>query len=173
MNNALNGSIVNQPASKPESVPKSQRLISIDAFRGFDMFWITGGTELVASFLLWMIPAIGEILEIQFEHVAWNGFHFYDLIFPTFVFISGLSIPFAIEKRKARGDPKKSILIHILIRTLILWVFGYFYNNINAFTLADIRFFGVLMRIAITYGFAAVMVLYLSKNQQILILYYY
>ena len=73
-----------------------KRLHSLDALRGFDMFWITGGSYLVtviASYTgaAWLNPVVE-----QMEHVPWNGFHFYDLIFPLFMFISGVAIPFAI-----------------------------------------------------------------------------
>ena len=76
-----------------------KRLHSLDALRGFDMFWITGGSYLVtviASYTgaAWLNPVVE-----QMEHVPWNGFHFYDLIFPLFMFISGVAIPFAIVSK--------------------------------------------------------------------------
>lgn len=76
-----------------------KRLHSLDALRGFDMFWITGGSYLITVIAnytgaAWLNPVVE-----QMEHVPWNGFHFYDLIFPLFMFISGVAIPFAIVSK--------------------------------------------------------------------------
>jgi len=72
--------------------------MSVDALRGFDMFWIIGAGSLVAA--LNKMSQIGPIkfLADQLEHVAWEGFHFYDLIFPLFVFLVGISIVFSLSK---------------------------------------------------------------------------
>ena len=69
---------------------KSNRLLSIDALRGFDMFFISGG----ASFLYYIhgktaLPWV-DVLAEQVEHPAWNGFTFFDFIFPLFLFIAGV-----------------------------------------------------------------------------------
>lgn len=67
---------------KSSTMPGEGRLLSLDALRGFDMFWITGGG--------WLITALSKssdfgwlsIMANQMRHVPWEGFHFYDLIFP-------------------------------------------------------------------------------------------
>ena len=84
---------------KPTQAVPRERLLSLDALRGFDMFWITGGSYLVTvlakySGAGWMQP-IAE----QMDHVEWAGFRFYDLIFPLFMFISGVAIPFALVSK--------------------------------------------------------------------------
>jgi hypothetical protein len=76
------------------------RLVSIDALRGFDMFWITGGGLVVM--LLARTSGNYALLD-QLDHQTWNGFHFWDLIFPLFLFIVGASIPFAFARRLDSG----------------------------------------------------------------------
>ncbi|HEV2482051.1 MAG TPA: hypothetical protein VGS79_20440, partial [Puia sp.] len=62
----------------------SQRLYSLDALRGFDMFWIMGGEEIFKSIAKITGSSFWQTIADQFEHPLWNGFHFYDLIFPLF-----------------------------------------------------------------------------------------
>ena len=145
------------------------RLISLDALRGFDMFWITGGTGLVYSFFAWVWPAFGEFLDHQFEHVEWHGFVFYDLIFSLFIFIMGVSVPLSIAKRNERGDPTEQIYRHILTRTFLLLFIGFLYNNIGAWKLSDMRIFGVLIRIGICYFAVSLLCLWTTPKQQIII----
>ena len=65
----------------------------------------------------------------QLEHVAWDGFRFYDTIFPLFLFIAGVAMPFSLGKRIERGDDKRKLMIHVVHRGLILIVLGIIYNN--------------------------------------------
>ena len=74
------------------SRPESQRLLSLDALRGFDMFWIIGGegvAHAAAALTGWGWLAW---LSGQLHHPEWNGFTFYDLIFPLFLFIAGAAM---------------------------------------------------------------------------------
>jgi len=88
--------------AKPQTHPAvwaktaTARLVSVDALRGFDMFWIMGGDYLLRS-----LPAVHDSpltreLATQMEHCKWAGFHFYDLIYPLFVFIVGVALVFSI-----------------------------------------------------------------------------
>lgn len=142
---------------------KKKRILSIDILRGFDMFWITGGTEFVYSLFYFISIPIANFLGNQFSHVAWNGFHFYDLIFSLFVFISGLSIPIAINNRREKGDSDKLIYIHIIKRSFLLWLLGYLRYNFLEFDWNAIRWFGVLQRIAICYFFSALIYMKMRK----------
>ena len=83
--------------------PTSNRIASIDALRGFDMLWITGGEEIIHSLYKLYPSSFTHGLSTQFEHVAWAGFRFYDLIFPLFLFIVGVVLPFSITKRLEAG----------------------------------------------------------------------
>ncbi len=105
-------------ANKP-----SGRLLSVDALRGFDMFWIIGGSTIFTG----LAKAVGgpfDMLVPQFEHVRWEGLHFFDLIWPLFMFIVGVSIPLSVSRRKAEGSTKRSLYLHALRRAVILFILG-------------------------------------------------
>jgi predicted acyltransferase len=142
---------------KPAESQKSHRVVSIDALRGFDMFWIMGGDAFFpALFALFGTPLFLSLSK-QLEHSAWNGFTFYDLIFPLFLFIVGLSMPFSLGRRIEKDEPKKSVYIHIVKRTVVLIFFGLLYNGLLNFNFHEMRYAGVLQRIAVCYFFAAVL----------------
>src|ERR1051326_1842914 len=84
--------------SEPQSPVATQRLMSVDALRGFDMFWIIGADSLVYALHRLSPSKPTNFLADQLEHVDWQGFHFYDLIFPLFVFLVGVSIVFSLTK---------------------------------------------------------------------------
>ena len=97
--------------------------MSLDALRGFDMFWIIGGGAIFTG----LAKALGGPLEVvrpQLEHVRWEGLHFWDLIWPLFMFIVGVSIPLSIEKRQAAGATKRSLYLHAVRRAVLLFVLG-------------------------------------------------
>lgn len=100
-----------------------KRLMSVDALRGFDMFWIIGGSSIFTG----LAKALGGPLDFilpQFEHVRWAGLHFFDLIWPLFMFIVGVSIPLSVEKRLAGGASKRSLYLHAVRRSIILFFLG-------------------------------------------------
>ncbi len=143
------------------------RVASIDALRGFDMFWIIGGDTLVRA-----LPAIANVpatrfLARQMEHNAWAGFTFYDLIFPLFLFIIGAVFPFSLLKRAEDGKPRAGIYGHVIKRTLILVGLGLLAGGILGFDWAGMRWTGVLQRIGICYFLAAVLVLNTKLKTQV------
>src|SRR5215475_10723473 len=79
-----------------ESPTPVQRLMSVDALRGMDMFFIVGMEEVFES-LSKMFP-MSPTLNDRLQHAPWAGFHFYDLIFPLFAFIIGVSLVFSLSK---------------------------------------------------------------------------
>src|SRR5258708_20442170 len=85
----------------------TQRLYSLDALRGFDMFWIAGGEEIFHILARITGNSFWQTLSDQFEHPAWNGFHFYDLIFPLFLFIAGVATPYSVGKELEKGTPRE------------------------------------------------------------------
>lgn len=138
-----------------ESKPPVKRLYSLDALRGFDMFWIMGGESIfigLASLTGW--PFLKWWAE-QLEHVPWHGFHFYDMIFPLFLFIAGVSFPFSLAKRTAMNESRKSIYRHVIFRGLILVLLGILYNNGVRFNFSELRYGSVLGRIGLAWMFAA------------------
>lgn len=100
-----------------------QRLVCVDALRGFDMLWIIGGSEVLITLAKATGLSFLGNMPVNFKH-SWGQFHFYDLIMPLFLFIVGVVIPVSFNKRLARGESKKSIYIHVIKRVIILYVLG-------------------------------------------------
>ena len=142
----------------------SKRLVSVDALRGFDMFWITGGGALIVA-LTKMFPNSGvmEGVFTQMVHVRWEGFRFEDLIFPLFVFIVGISTVFSLDKAIER-DGIKAALIRICRRGALLVLLGIFQNGGLSTAWHDIRVLGVLQRIGLAYVGAGVLYCLLRKR---------
>ena len=134
--------------------PKSERLLSLDALRGFDLFWIVGGHGiLVALFKLTEWGWLGAI-DAQLKHVDWNGFQAYDLIFPLFLFMAGVSTPYSLTRRLTEGA-RSEVCRKIVQRGLILVVLGVIYNNgLQWKGLENMRFGSVLGRIGLAGMFA-------------------
>jgi len=141
-----------------EELPKG-RILSIDAIRGFDMFWIIGGGSMFAGLFEWIENPVTNVLARQLHHSSWHGFTFEDLIFPLFLFIVGLSMPFSITKRLSRGESKRDLYRHIVQRTLVLFFLGLVYNGLLRLDFDGMRWAGVLQRISLCYFLAALIVL--------------
>lgn len=149
----------NQPASPappaPVAAPVGLRLMSLDALRGFDMFWILGGDFVVTTASkmsgtndqTWTL--FGWIAS-QFRHKEWDGFAFYDLIFPLFVFISGVSVVWSLTK-ETQLHGRAGALKRVVRRAALLFVLGLFYSGGFSKEWPDIRLLGVLQRIALAY----------------------
>jgi len=157
-----------------------KRLQSLDALRGFDMFWIVGGGGIFAGLasltgwapLLWW--------EGQLHHVPWHGFTFEDMIFPLFLFIAGISFPFSMAKRLENGVSLESLHKQIIRRGLLLVLFGFIFNGLLSFNfitvgsasdaefisfdLSKMRFASVLGRIGLAWMFAALIFIYTNKG---------
>jgi predicted acyltransferase len=150
-------------------VKKSERILSIDALRGFDMFLISGG----ATFIVLMDDKTGyawvDWLAYQMTHPAWNGFTFYDFIFPLFLFIAGISLSFSLNKRKKIGSTKSELYQKAFWRMLILIVLGIFYKNapVPFFDPTEIRFVSVLGRIGIAVMATTILYLNFTKRGRI------
>lgn len=143
----------------------SKRLFSLDALRGFDMIWIMGAEDLFHSMAKITHHPFWEGLSAQFEHPKWNGFTAYDLIFPLFIFLAGVSIPYSIGRSLDNGKSKQSLLLRVIKRGLILVVLGMIYNNgLQIRPISDFRFMSVLGRIGISYMFANIIYLYAKEK---------
>ena len=157
-----------------------RRLQSLDALRGFDMFWIVGGGGIFAGLasLTGWTPLVWW--EKQLEHVAWHGFTFEDMIFPLFLFIAGISFPFSLAKRLENGVSRKSLYMQIFRRGIILILLGLIYNGlldfhfiqtgsaakteILSFDFSNVRFASVLGRIGLAWMFAALIFMNTQKR---------
>jgi len=131
----------------------SQRLMSLDALRGFDMFWIIGAEDLFHGLNKISNTGVFRVMAEQLDHKDWEGVHFYDLIFPLFVFIVGVSLVFSLSK--AIGTAGRGATVRRVIRRgVILFLLGIFYYGGFSHDWPDIRLMGVLNRIALCYLFA-------------------
>ncbi|HVU16573.1 MAG TPA: DUF5009 domain-containing protein [Candidatus Didemnitutus sp.] len=142
------------------------RLASLDALRGFDLFWILGA-DAVCQALGKAIPYFPfTVLAVQTDHVEWAGVHLYDLIFPTFVFLSGVSIVFSVPRMLAERG-RAATVTRILRRTVLLALLGLFYNGGFTHPWPDVRLAGVLQRIAFAYGVSALLFAFASRRLRI------
>lgn len=162
-------SIVVQNEVKQSNAPG--RLASIDALRGFDMLMIAGGGQFIA--LLGGktgIPFV-DAVAAQFEHPAWNGFTFYDFIFPLFLFLAGTSLAFSVTGGLAKGIPPSVIRNKVFKRMLILIALGILDKNapMDIFDPAHIRYGSVLGRIGLATFVSAVLYMKFSTNQRLYI----
>jgi predicted acyltransferase len=183
------------PCPPAKTSATSSRVVSIDALRGFDMFWIIGGAAIIQivadtkkhpwmgslseqlnRFAMYLSPNWEKVdfpawLSGQMSHVPWAGFHFIDLIFPLFLFLIGAAIPFSLGKRLARGDKPLRIYGHIVLRTVILVVLGMMVNG-SLLTYDPAKFelsYSVLQMLALGYLVASILFLNLRIPGQILV----
>ena len=140
----------------PQSTATSQRLMSVDALRGFDMFWIIGADSSVYALNRMTQTRPTSLLAEQLEHAEWQGFHFYDLIFPLFIFIVGVSLVFSLTKA-IEGVGRAEALKRVFRRSALLFAVGIFYSGGLTGAWPDIRLMGVLNRIALAYFFAGLL----------------
>jgi len=145
----------------PRQPPASNRLLSLDALRGFDMLWIIGGGELVTGLAkAWPTP-FSQAVARQFEHVQWAGLHAFDVIWPLFMFMVGVSLCLSLTKRRKNGETHAAIYSHSIRRAVILFALGMIaQGNLLEFNLAAIHpFYSVLGGIAAGYLIATIVTL--------------
>ncbi|MBO4263370.1 MAG: DUF5009 domain-containing protein [Bacteroidales bacterium] len=133
----------------------SKRLDSIDALRGFDMLFIMGFSSFIAQFCGLFPGGDNCWLAGQMEHVAWNGLAHHDTIFPLFLFISGMTFPFSLARKRARGLREGRIWQEVIRRGLVLVLLGLVYNGFFKLELSQLRWPSVLARIGLAWMFAA------------------
>ena len=141
-----------------EGAPRG-RVVSLDALRGFDMFWIIGGDQFFRALGDWLQTPWALFLKSQVGHTQWNGFTFYDLIFPLFLFIVGVSMTYSMSKRIAAAGSKRALYGHVVKRFLVLLLLGYIYNGLLNFQFDHLRHTGVLIRIAYCYLITALIMI--------------
>ncbi len=128
----------------------SGRVSSIDFFRGLTMFLLAGESTLFFTYLLKSDVGIINFIGTQLTHHEWHGLHFWDLIQPYFMFIVGLSIPFAIANRLKKGQSKRQLNQHAITRSFLLLFFGWALYCVHAGKIVW-QFQNVLAQIGITY----------------------
>ena len=156
------------PEDKQQGKPAG-RVMSIDALRGFDMFWIIGGERIFASLHDIFDSPTTTLIRTQLTHVKWEGFRFEDLIMPLFLFIVGVVMPYSLNKRRREGHGKTRLYLHILKRTVILFVLGMVaQGRLLEYDLSTLHIFSnTLQAIAAGYIIAAIIMLNLGIRWQI------
>ncbi len=118
------------PAPRTEPAAGSQRLVSLDAFRGWTMFWIVGGAALVGGLqALNPNPLINGVV-YELNHTDWQGLRFYDLIWPSFMLMTGMSLPFSYAKRSLT-QTHHQIFMRVLRRFAVLFLLGSLRESIH------------------------------------------
>jgi predicted acyltransferase len=118
------------PSLRKDISPGSKRLSSLDAFRGWTMFWIVGGSALVAGLQALNANPVINGLVYELNHSDWQGLRFYDLIWPSFMLMTGMSLPFSYAKRSLT-QTHRQILMRVLRRFLVLFLLGSLRESIH------------------------------------------
>lgn len=148
-----------QQAEMENAKPRPERLMCLDIFRGL----------LVAGMILVDNPGSDDKAYWAIKHAEWNGWTPPDFIFPSFLFLVGVSLVFSYAARLQRGETRGQILWHACKRSLMLIAIGLFVNGFP-FIGADFHQFrweGVTQRIALCYFAAAVLTLWTGRRGQI------
>ena len=128
---------VTNPAHAPNPV---KRVLALDVVRGITI-----------AFMIMVNNNGGPGSWGFMNHAYWNGLTPTDLVFPTFVFVVGVSVVFAFDARLAKGASRTQLAKHTVIRAIVLTLFGIIVNNFPFFELDHMRFYGVLQRTAVCY----------------------
>lgn len=163
---------MNATAPAPPSAPGSNRLMSLDVFRG----------ATIAGMMLVNNPGSWSAIYPPLEHAAWHGWTFTDLIFPFFLWIVGVAIPLSTARRLEQGQSPKQLFLHALRRSAIIFGLGFFLNSFSYFIdgsllqrgfvgwwhnyATTVRIPGVLQRIALCYLAATVVYLVTEKRRE-------
>ena len=140
------------PAPNPNqsgTYTRPARLLSLDLLRGLT----------IAFMILVNNNGDGARAYWALKHADWNGFTPTDLVFPTFLFLVGISTVLSTASRLAQGATRRSLFLHTLRRTIILFLLGLLVNSFPQFHLNTLRVYGVLPRIAICYFVVATLYL--------------
>ncbi len=141
-----------QSSASEHTQPSSRRLISLDVFRGL----LVAGMVLVTNAGSW------SYVYWPLKHADWNGLTPTDMIFPSFLFLVGISMTFSFIKRRNQGETPAKTCIHIVQRSVLLIFIGLFLNCFDLFQLPDLRIPGVLQRIGLCYLLGGLLYLFIS-----------
>jgi predicted acyltransferase len=150
--------VVRGESGRKPPIERLPRLMSLDVFRGATM----------AAMILVNNPGDGPAAYGVLQHSEWNGCTPTDLIFPFFLFIVGVATALSLRSRMERGGSRRTLLAHVVWRSLILFALGVFLNGFpNHYHLTTLRIFGVLQRIALCYLVTAALALWTGWRQQL------
>jgi len=154
---------------KNPTLLSKERVTSVDALRGFDMFWIMGGEGIFMGLDKVFHNHISGFINEQLNHVEWFGFHFYDIIMPLFLFLVGISMVYSYRKRLSVEKSNFPLWKHTMKRIVILWLLGMIVQgNLLTYDVSKFLLFSnTLQAIACGYLIATVIILYLPVLHQI------
>ena len=145
------------------------RLLSLDALRGFDMIWIMG-LAMVVRTVCSSFPDGGDSwVAQQVRHAPWGGFSFYDLIFPLFLFMSGMSFPFSFASQVKKGVSLPKIHWRMFKRMMMLVLLSMVHCGVLQFDPAKYNYVSVLQRIGITGFLAGLLYVHLRSKGRIIV----
>jgi predicted acyltransferase len=158
-------------SSEEQAPTKPERVLSIDALRGFDMFWITGGKPVLVALIGLFVVEMPEWLNYQLSHPAWEGFSAWDMIMPLFLFIVGAAMPFSFSRRIEAGAEKRELYMRMARRVVALWVLGMIaQGNLLAFDSSTLQLFSnTLQAIAVGYLVAGIALIHLPILGQVIL----
>ncbi len=133
------------------------RLVSLDAFRGFIMFWIVGGGGLVLGLQALGRNPVTDAIVYELNHTPWQGLRFYDCIWPCFMLMVGMSIPFSVAKRSLT-QTNRQMTWHAFERTAVLFLLGSVRQSVRLGSPHLIELSSALQPIAIAYFVAFLLV---------------
>lgn len=145
-------------------IEKPKRLLSLDILRGFDLFMLVVFCPILLGLKIdaeWY-----RALIVQFNHVSWEGFHAWDLVMPLFMFMSGVTIPFAMARYRDKTAPRSQFFGRLLKRFVLLWILGMVVQgNLLSLSPSHFKFYSnTLQAIAMGYLFSALFFVYLSRR---------
>lgn len=152
-----------------QSLVSKDRVISVDALRGFDMVWIIGGKKVFKGLDEACNTPLTNWIFSQLDHAEWYGFTFYDIIMPLFLYLVGISMVYSTRKRLSADPSRSSLWKHITIRVVLLWILGMaVQGKLLTYDIDQIKFYSnTLQAIAAGYLIASVIILYLPIVYQI------
>jgi predicted acyltransferase len=142
--------------SAPSTIRRSERLVSLDVYRGLT----------IAGMILVTDPGTYSAVYWPLLHAPWNGWTLTDMIFPSFLFISGVALTFSFTERNARGESCAHLAGHLLWRAFLLIVIGLILNGFPLFHLHTLRIPGILQRIALCYLTGGLLYLFTAAKGQ-------
>jgi predicted acyltransferase len=143
--------------TNPSIAGVQTRLTSLDVLRGITIaFMILVNNNGDERYAYWPL-----------KHALWNGWTPTDLVFPTFLFVAGVSLVFSFESRLAKGASRASLLLHALRRSIILFLLGLIVNGFPFFHLSTLRIYGVLQRFAVCLFLASAIYLYSRAKSKV------
>ena len=152
----MTAAVIEQPAIEQKVPAKTERLVSLDVFRGIT----------VAGMILVNNPGSWEHVYSPLEHAEWNGWTPTDLIFPFFLFIVGVAVTLSIGVKAERGDTRGKLVTGVVKRSLKIYAIGFLLASFPFFHLSRVRIPGVLARIAVCFLLASIIYLFTSARSQ-------